>query len=191
MKIKKEERKNLNGHGSCILWFTGLSGSGKSTITNYLEEHLFSLGVHSVILDGDNLRHGLNCDLGFSEEDRYENIRRISEVAKILNEIGLVVLVATISPLQRDRELSRSICGHDLYEIYVSCNMEECVKRDPKGLYRKAKKGEITNFTGIGSPYEPPLNPHLVLESDKKNVKDLVREVISFLNQNNIELEHL
>jgi adenylylsulfate kinase (apsK) len=184
--ISNEQREKLNGHRSCILWFTGLSGAGKSTIANGLEATLFTQGVRSVVLDGDNIRHGLNKDLGFSAEDRAENIRRISEVAKILKEAGLVVLVATISPYRKDRALSKQICGDNFYEVYVSCDIKECIKRDPKGLYQKAIRGEIQNFTGISSPYESPEQPDIVLESDKKSSAQLVEELVSFLKWNRI-----
>jgi adenylylsulfate kinase len=184
--ISNEQRVKLNGHRSCILWFTGLSGAGKSTLANCLEATLFMQGVRSVVLDGDNIRHGLNKDLGFSAEDRAENIRRISEVAKILKEAGLVVLVATISPYCKDRALSKQICGNNYYEVYVSCDIKECVKRDPKGLYQKAMRGEIKNFTGISSPYESPEQPDIVLESDKKSAAQLVEELVSFLKLNRI-----
>ena len=182
--ISAEQKVMLNGHRSCVLWFTGLSGAGKSTLTNQLDATLFAQGIRSLILDGDNIRHGLNKDLGFTPEDRSENIRRISEVAKILKEAGLVVLVATISPYLKDRALSKQICGDDYYEVYVSCAIEECAKRDPKGLYRKAMNGEIKNFTGISSPYEPPDQPDIVLESDKKSIVQLVEEIIGFLRTN-------
>jgi len=184
--ISAEQRLKLNGHRSCILWFTGLSGAGKSTLANHLEASLFLQGVRSVVLDGDNIRHGLNKDLGFSAEDRAENIRRISEVAKILKEAGLVVLVAAISPFRKDRALSKQVCGSHFYEVYVSCDINECIKRDPKGLYQKAIRGEIKNFTGISSPYEPPIQPDIILESDKKTADQLVEELISFLKVNHI-----
>lgn len=184
--ISRQQRQELNGHRSCILWFTGLPASGKSTITKLLEARLFSQKVRTVILDGDQIRQGLNRDLGFSKEDRRENIRRISEVAKILKEAGLIVLVAAISPFQEDRTLAKQICEDDYYEIYVNCSLEECIKRDPKGLYRKAQKGEITNFTGISSPYEVPINPHLVLDSEHRTAEQLIDELIVFMHKEKI-----
>lgn len=184
--ISNEMRMNQNGHRSCILWFTGLSGAGKSTVTSALEARLFEQRIGSVILDGDNIRHGLNKDLGFSNEDRSENLRRISEVAKMFKEAGFVVLVATISPYKRDRALSKQICGNDFYEVYVNCDIKECVRRDPKGLYKKAQTGEIQNFTGISSPYEPPEQPDIVLESDKEPIDQLVEKIVRFLGVKDI-----
>ncbi len=183
-KIKKEDRQRLNGHKSCILWFTGLSGSGKSTLANEVEKELHQMGIRSYVLDGDNIRHGLNNNLGFSPEDRTENIRRIGEVSKLFVDAGLFTLTAFISPYREDREMVRQLVGpNEFVEIYVKCALEECERRDPKGLYEKARKGEIKEFTGISAPYEAPLRPELIIESDKLTIEQSVHKVIDFLKQ--------
>lgn len=183
-KIKKEDRQRLNGHKSCILWFTGLSGSGKSTLANEVEKELHQMGIRSYVLDGDNIRHGLNNNLGFSPEDRKENIRRIGEVSKLFVDAGLFTLTAFISPYREDREMVRQLVGpNEFVEIYVKCALEECERRDPKGLYEKARKGEIKEFTGISAPYEAPLRPELIIESDKLTIEQSVHKVIDFLKQ--------
>lgn len=183
-KIKKEDRQRLNGHKSCILWFTGLSGSGKSTLANEVEKELHHMGIRSYVLDGDNIRHGLNNNLGFSPEDRKENIRRIGEVSKLFVDAGLFTLTAFISPYREDREMVRQLVGpNEFVEIYVKCALEECERRDPKGLYEKARKGEIKEFTGISAPYEAPLRPELIIESDKLTIEQSVHKVIDFLKQ--------
>jgi adenylylsulfate kinase len=184
--ITKAERRNRNGHHSCVLWFTGLSGSGKSTIANAVSKKLFELGIQNYVLDGDNIRHGLNKDLGFSPEDRTENIRRIGEVAKLFVDSGQFVLTAFISPFQQDRDNVRNILEqNEFIEIYVRCPLEECEKRDPKGLYKKARNGEIRDFTGIDSPYEEPYSPELVIETHLYSIEECAEQVISYLRHRN------
>ncbi|WP_457680811.1 adenylyl-sulfate kinase [Thermovibrio sp.] len=181
-RITREDREKLNGHKSFILWFTGLSGSGKSTLSHRVEEILHSMGVRTYVLDGDNIRMGLNKDLGFSKEDRKENIRRIGEVAKLFVDAGVVVLSAFISPYRKDREFVRNLVEpEDFIEIFVKCPLEVCEKRDPKGLYRKARAGIIKNFTGIDDPYEEPENPEIVVETDKYTVDECAFKVVSYL----------
>ncbi|WP_374719213.1 adenylyl-sulfate kinase [Parageobacillus toebii] len=184
--ITKEDRRKRNGHHSAILWFTGLSGSGKSTIANAVSKKLFDLGIQNYVLDGDNIRHGLNKDLGFSAEDRTENIRRIGEVAKLFVDSGQFVLTAFISPFAQDRELVRHLVEKDEFiEIYVKCPLEECERRDPKGLYKKARNGEIRDFTGIDSPYEAPVSPELTLETDRYTIDECANQVIAYLRNRN------
>jgi adenylylsulfate kinase len=164
--VSKEERESINGHKGCTVWLTGLSGSGKSTLANLLEKALWERGVRSYVLDGDNVRHGLNKDLGFSPEDRTENIRRIGEVAKLFTEAGVINSTAFISPYRADRDLVREIMNDgDFIEVMVDCDLDECEKRDPKGLYKKARAGEIPEFTGISAPYEAPEKPELTINT--------------------------
>lgn len=173
-KITPIDRKNRNGHDTCVIWFTGLSGSGKSTLAYALEEKLFEIGVQVFTLDGDGIRLGLNNNLGFDKNDRSENLRRIAELSKLMNQAGIVVLAAFISPFQEDREMIRSIIGSDRFvEVYVSTPIEVCMERDPKGLYEKAKNGLIKDFTGVSSPYEQPENPTITLDTSKHSIKDL------------------
>jgi adenylylsulfate kinase len=180
--IDKSQRRQLKGHQSGILWLTGLSGSGKSTLANALEQKLHTIGVHSYVLDGDNVRHGLNRNLGFSPEDRKENIRRIGEVGKLFIDAGVLTVTAFISPFREDRELARSLVENgEFIEIYVKCPIDECEKRDPKGLYQKAREGKILEFTGISSPYEEPDRPEIVIESDKQSVDQSVNIIIDYL----------
>jgi adenylylsulfate kinase len=180
--ITREDRERSNGHRSCILWLTGLSGSGKSTLAAAIEKELYRQHCRSYILDGDNLRHGINRDLGFDPEDRSENIRRIGEIAKLLADAGIITIVAAISPYRQDRDNVRAVCKPgDFVEVYVQCTVEECEKRDPKGLYRKARAGEISHFTGISAPYEPPVQPELVLKTNKQTVSESVNEVMAFI----------
>ena len=189
--VSREKREIKNGHKGCVLWYTGLSGSGKSTVANKLEELLASQGAQTYLLDGDNIRVGLNSDLGFEEKDRRENIRRVSEVAKLFADAGTIVSVAFISPYREDRERARSIVeksGLTFVEIYVKCDLSVCESRDPKGLYKKARSGEIKNFTGLDAPYEEPLSPDLVLLSDKFTPEELSKEIMTFLNQKHILL---
>jgi len=181
-KITKKDRARLNGHQSFILWFTGLSGSGKSTIAHRLEEKLFEIGVRTYVLDGDNVRTGLNKGLGFSAEDREENIRRIGHVAKLFIDAGVVVLTAFISPYKKDRAMVRGLVGSDEFvEIYVKCPLEICERRDTKGLYEKARRGVVKQFTGIDDPYEEPEHPEIILETDKVNLEQCVGEILNLL----------
>ena len=173
--IDRKQRQALKGHGSFLLWFTGLSGSGKSTIANAVEKALVEDGIHTYTLDGDNLRKGLNNNLTFSPEDRTENIRRIAEVANLMVDAGLVVLAAFVSPYEKDRADIRDIVGPENYvEIFVNTPLEECERRDVKGLYAKARAGEIKNFTGINAPYEAPKNPDIEIDTTKHSVADSV-----------------
>lgn len=173
--VSKAERQALNGHKSCILWFTGLSGSGKSTLANALAKALHQRQVRTFVLDGDNIRHGLNKDLGFSPEDRTENIRRIGEVAKLFVEAGIVTLTAFISPFRADREQVRAMVEEgEFIEVYVKCDLQTCEQRDPKGLYRKARAGQIPEFTGISSPYEEPLQPEITVDTSVLSVQEAV-----------------
>ncbi len=171
-------RNSANGHESCVVWFTGLSGSGKSTLAFALEQHLFNRGIHVYTLDGDNVRLGLNSDLDFSLRDRAENLRRIAEVSRLMQQAGLVILAAFISPLESDRALVRSIIGESNFlEIYVSTPLETCISRDPKGLYKKAIEGEIAEFTGISAVYEAPLNAHLTIDTTHKETEEILPQL--------------
>lgn len=203
-KVTSDKRKELMGHKGAVLWFTGLSGSGKSTIANTVDHKLHELGKHTYVLDGDNVRFGLNKDkkslaekagftesaaarfgVGFSAEDRMENIRRIGEVAKLFSDAGIITLTAFISPYRIDRDNVRKILGEkEFIEIYVDASLETCEKRDPKGLYKKARAGEIKGFTGIDDPYEAPEKAELVLDSDAKGIDALADEVITYLKAN-------
>ncbi|UTR11287.1 adenylyl-sulfate kinase [Evansella sp. LMS18] len=182
--VSKGEREQLNRHKSFVLWFTGLSGSGKSTIANALDRKLFELGKRSYLLDGDNIRHGLNKDLGFGEKDRRENIRRIGEVAKLFTDSGQIVLTAFISPFAEDRKQIRSLFpAGEFFEIYVDCPLEVCERRDPKGLYKKARNGEIKDFTGIDSPYERPEHPELEINSAYISPEKAAGTIINYLKK--------
>lgn len=185
--ISKENRREKNGHGSCALWFTGLSGSGKSTIANAVSNELFRQGISEYVLDGDNIRHGLNKDLGFSDYDRTENIRRIGEVAKLFVDSGKVVTTAFISPFRSDRDQVRTLFKEEEFiEVFVQCPIEECERRDPKQLYAKARRGEIKDFTGIDSPYEAPEQPEITLHSDQVTIEEAVEQVLTYLREKNI-----
>ncbi|NHC39761.1 adenylyl-sulfate kinase [Bacillus sp. MM2020_1] len=185
--ISKENRREKNGHGSCALWFTGLSGSGKSTIANAVSNELFRQGISEYVLDGDNIRHGLNKDLGFSDYDRTENIRRIGEVAKLFVDSGKVVTTAFISPFRSDRDQVRALFEQgEFIEVFVQCPIEECERRDPKQLYAKARRGEIKDFTGIDSPYEAPEQPEITLHSDQVTIEEAVEQVLTYLREKNI-----
>lgn len=180
--VSREDRNIRNGHKSLVLWFTGLSGSGKSTIANALEQQLFKHKIQSYSLDGDNIRGGLNRGLGFTEEDRHENIRRIAEVGKILVECGMVTITAFISPLEKDRKLAQEIIGtDDFVEIFINTPLEICEKRDVKGLYKKARAGEIRNFTGLDAPYEPPQNPAFEIKTEEVSVDEAVEHLLEVL----------
>lgn len=180
--ISKADRASLKGHSSFLMWFTGLSGSGKSTIANAVEKALVHDGVHTYTLDGDNVRKGLNNNLTFSPEDRTENIRRIAEVANLMVDAGLVVLAAFVSPYKVDRENIRNIVGaEDFIEIFVNTPLEECERRDVKGLYAKARAGEILNFTGINAPYEAPEHPDIEIDTTQKTVDEAVSEIVEHI----------
>ena len=185
--VTRKHRENKNGHSGAILWLTGLSGAGKTTIAHALDQYLFKIGCSSFVLDGDNVRHGLCSDLNFSVEDRVENIRRAGEAAKLFLEAGTIVIAAFISPFNNDREWVRSIVPKgDFFEIYCECSVEECEKRDVKGLYKLARVGEIRNFTGISSPYEPPLNPDLVINTSILTLEDSLNKLIKLLIEKKI-----
>lgn len=176
--IKKEDRLILNNQNAFLIWFTGLSGSGKSTIANALEKALYSKGIRTYSLDGDNIRQGINSNLSFSPEDRSENIRRIGEIANLMVDAGLVVLASFVSPYREDRERVKSIVGFDNFvEVFVNTPIEECERRDVKGLYAKARKGEIENFTGVNAPYEAPLNPDIEVLTTHATVDEIVDKV--------------
>jgi len=181
--VSREQRESLNGHRGAVLWFTGLSGSGKSTLSNAVEQRLHQSGYRTFLLDGDNIRHGLCNDLGFSHEDRTENIRRIGEVAKLFVDAGVVVLAAFISPYRSDREIVRSIMRPgDFNEVYCQCSLEVCEQRDVKGLYKKARAGEISNFTGISAPYEMPLSPEVAVNTAEEDIHACVERVLAMDN---------
>lgn len=185
--ITKEHRQFLNGHKSFVLWFTGLPASGKSTLSNALECKLYEMGIHTYLLDGDNVRQGLCKDLDFSKEGRRENIRRIAEVAKLFVDAGIVVITAFISPYRADRKMARSLFAPgEFIEVYVKCPLHECERRDPKGFYRKARKGEIRNFTGITAPYEEPVEPEIVVETDRNSIEQAVNQIIDYLKSKEI-----
>lgn len=182
--VTKEARAQLNAQRPALLWFTGLSGAGKSTIADQLEKKLHALGKHTFVLDGDNVRHGLNRDLGFTEADRVENIRRVAEVAKLFVEAGLITLVSFISPFRAERDMARALMAPgEFIEIFVNTPLEACERRDPKGLYRKARRGELKNFTGLDSPYEPPSRPELVLDALNESAGDLADRVVDFMQR--------
>ena len=185
--ISRQDRERLHNHKSVILWFTGLSGSGKSTLAHAVEEHLHKIGISTFVLDGDNVRHGLCSDLGFSDSDRVENIRRIGELAKLMIEAGVITLTAFISPFKSDRDNARKRVPHgDFLEIYCLCPIETCEQRDVKGLYKKARAGEIPFFTGIDSPYEAPEQPALVVNTHEQSLAESVQRVIDLLVQRGI-----
>ncbi len=180
--IFRTDREELNGHKSAILWFTGLSGAGKSTLAHAVEDHLHKLEIRTFVLDGDNIRKGLNKDLGFSDEDRTENIRRIGEVSKLLMDAGIVVMTAFISPFRKDRQIVRELVDKgDFIEIYCKAPLSVCEERDPKGLYKKVRAGEIPEFTGISSPYEEPENPELKIDTGVKSIVECVERVMEYL----------
>ncbi|MFJ5564908.1 adenylyl-sulfate kinase [Lysinibacillus xylanilyticus] len=180
--ITKEERRTQNKHQSFILWFTGLSASGKSSVANAFARRLFERGNQAFVLDGDNVRHGLNKDLGFDEAGRKENIRRIGEVSKLFVENGQIVLTAFISPYREDRQVVRELVeAGEFIEVYVKCSVETCEKRDPKGLYKKARNAEIPNFTGISAPYEEPERPEIILDTEKCSIEECIDQLTSIL----------
>lgn len=183
-EVSRAQREHRKGHRGVVLWFTGLSASGKSTLAHAVEDALFRQGLHTFVLDGDNVRHGLCSDLGFSIEDRDENLRRVGEVAKLFLEAGVVVLSAFISPLRQEREKIRALFGpDDFFEIFCSASLEICEGRDPKGLYHRARQGHIKDFTGISSPYEAPLAPDLFLDTGHLGVEECVARVMDLLSE--------
>jgi len=184
--IDRRKLEKMRGHKGMVLWFTGLSGSGKSTLANALNEYLHSKGLSTFVLDGDNIRHGLCNDLGFSDEDRMENIRRIGEVANLFMNAGIITITAFVSPFKKDREKVRKIIGStDFIEIYCAANLDVCEARDTKGLYKKARLGEIKEFTGISSPYEIPLDPDITVETGTMGLTDSVKQIVDHLNRMN------
>ena len=183
--VSHDDHVQLNGHKAAVLWFTGLSGSGKSTVANAVDLMLYQHSVKTYVLDGDNVRHGLNGDLGFSDVDRVENIRRVSEVAKLFADAGLLVSTAFISPFISDREMVREqLPNNQFIEVFIDTPLEVCESRDPKGLYKKARAGEIKNFTGIDSAYEAPVNPEIHVKTAEKSIEDCARQVIEYLKEN-------
>ena len=180
--VTRHRRNQQNNHKSAVLWFTGLSGSGKSTLAHCVEEELYQLGCRTIVLDGDNVRHGLCGDLGFSDVDRKENLRRIGEMSKLFVEAGVITLTAFISPFSDDRNRVKSLMTQsEFIEIFVDCSIDVCEKRDTKGLYKKARKGEVANFTGISSPYEPPENPDLVVDTGSQTLDESAKLVMNLL----------
>jgi adenylylsulfate kinase len=185
--VMREDRQKLSGHKSVILWFTGLSGAGKSTLAHAVEKALFDKGCRTYVFDGDNVRYGLCSDLGFTTKDRQENIRRIGEMSKLFLEAGMIALTAFISPFQVDRDKVRSLVKQgDFIEIYCHADISICEQRDVKGLYAKARRGEVSNFTGISSPYEPPPKPELMLNTGEESVEECVDKVLAYLALNGI-----
>ncbi len=180
-KITGKDKENQLKQTPCVLWFTGLSGSGKSTIAVELEKRLYEKGKFTVLLDGDNIRHGLCSDLGFSVEDRQENLRRVREAAKLFYDNAVITMVSFISPFAEDRQLARKLVGKDFIEIFINCNIKTCEKRDPKGLYKKARNGEIKGFTGIDQAYEEPESPEIKINSDQTTPEAAVEIIISYL----------
>ena len=180
--ITRQAREKLNNHKSVVIWFTGLSGSGKSTIANSVEEKLYSLNCRTFVLDGDNIRHGLSSDLSFSASDRKENVRRVGEVAKLMMESGVIVLAAFVSPFEEDRDFVRKLLPQgDFLEVYCNASLEVCESRDVKGLYRRARNGKIKSYTGIDSPYEAPINPDLVIDTGNTSLQESVARVVNLI----------
>jgi adenylylsulfate kinase len=185
-KIRKEDRWLISGHRSALIWITGLSASGKSSIATELEHRLFKHNVKTFVLDGDNVRHGLSKDLGFSHADRKENLRRVGEVAKLLVDAGTLTIAAFISPYSDDRLSIRNLFNgnkDEFIEVYLKCDLSICESRDPKGLYKKARTGEIPNFTGISDPYEQPESPEIIIETDKLSIKESVDSIVGYLKE--------
>lgn len=183
--VTRERREEQNLHKSFILWFTGLSGAGKSSLAHSVEEQLHQMGCRTFVFDGDNVRHGLCKDLGFSKEDRKENIRRIGEMCNLFKEAGVIALTAFISPFQEDRDLVRQIVNDgDFIEVYCDCSIDICEKRDVKGIYKKARNGEIPDFTGISSPYQIPLNPEIVVKTGESTLEECTSMIIEYLQNN-------
>lgn len=183
MNVSREDREELLKQKGAVLWFTGLSGSGKSTVASSLEKRLHDMGKLTYTLDGDNVRHGLNSDLGFSDEDRIENIRRIGEISKLFVDAGMITIATFVSPFREDRQKVRELLGKDFVEIYIDCPIEVCEKRDPKGIYKKARAGEIKHFTGIDSPYESPINPEIVVSTHLNTLDECVDKLVAYLEE--------
>ena len=182
--VNRKDRNRINKHKSGLIWFTGLSAAGKSTIAHHMEKDLFDRGIRAYVLDGDNVRHGINSNLGFSREDRKENLRRIAELSRLFVDAGVVVLAAFVSPYREDREFVKKIVGSKyFYEIFVKCPVEVCEKRDPKGMYKKARAGIIKGYTGVDAPYEVPESPDLVIDTVELDVESSVNSVLEFLDQ--------
>ena len=185
--VTRDRREKMNKHRAKLLWFTGLSGSGKSTLAHALEEELHQRGCRTYVFDGDNVRHGLCGDLGFSVDDRTENIRRIGEMAKLFVDAGIISLTAFISPIRDDRERARGLFPHgDFIEVYIKASLDTCEERDVKGLYKRARDGEIPNFTGISSPYEAPLNPEITVDTENRTVEECVQQVLEALEKRGV-----
>lgn len=188
--ITPEMREKLLRQKGCVLWFTGLSGAGKSTIAYELEQELYARGILSYVLDGDNIRHGLNKNLGFTSEDRKENIRRIAEVSALFANAGILTIVSFISPFIEDREMAKNIISKDKFvEIYIKASLELCEQRDPKGMYKKARSGLIQNFTGISSPYEPPKNPDIIVDTENLSVSQSAKYIVSYMHRERIHTQ--
>ena len=183
MNVSREDREELLKQKGVVLWFTGLSGSGKSTVASSLEKRLHDMGKLTYTLDGDNVRHGLNSDLGFSDEDRVENIRRIGEISKLFVDAGVITIATFVSPFREDRQKVKELLGKDFVEIYIDCPIEVCEKRDPKGIYKKARAGEIKHFTGIDSPYESPINPEIVVSTHLNTLDECVDKLVDYLEE--------
>jgi len=185
--VTRQEKEALNGQKAFVIWLTGLSCSGKSTIARYLEVRLFNTGIRTLILDGDNTRMSINRDLDFSPEGRAENIRRVAEMAKLLNDAGIVVITAFISPYRKDRKVAKEIIGENYFiEVFVDASIEVCIQRDTKGLYQKAMKGELKDFTGVSSPYEQPLLPQIIVHTANQTPDETVSQIINFLSSENL-----
>ena len=185
--VTRERRQQQNGHKSVVLWFTGLSGAGKSTLAHAVEEELHQAKSKTFVLDGDNIRHGLCSDLSFKDADRKENIRRIGEIAKLMLESGIIVLTAFISPFKEDRRSARKLFSHgEFIEVYCNCSLEVCESRDQKGIYKKARIGEIVHFTGISSPYEVPEKPEITIKTDEQKLEHSVKQIIEYLRSRGI-----
>ena len=181
-KITRVDHESQNGHRSLCLWFTGLSGAGKSTLANAIQQRLHQEGIHTYLLDGDNIRHGLNGDLGFSTEDRRENVRRVAEVSRLFVDAGIVAISALISPFEQDRQMARNVFeAGDFVEVFVDCPIEVCMERDPKGLYKKAEAGLIREFTGISSPYESPKSPELIVNTAEFTIDECVDQIVTYI----------
>ncbi len=185
--VSKDDRRRIKGHSSAIVWLTGLPASGKTTIAIELEKNLHEMGNHTYVLDGDNMRHGLNKDMGFSKEERTENIRRIAEVAKLFWDAGILTICAFVSPYKEDREKARNLVeGSEFIEVFVKCPVEVCIQRDPKSMYKKAISGKIKAFTGVDDPYEVPASPEIVIETDRLTISESVDRIIKYLRDKRV-----